>query len=75
MEQVVKEMEQYEKAHSGVARPTTLEDPSLAGNIQSNSNILEEKLLQYIAATAQGMKMNLDYIKKNGGSSKYEHIL
>ena len=61
-------MEQYE-AVTGVARPT-LEDLSLAGYNQSQSSILEENLLQYIAATAQGIKMNLDYIKKNGGSSK-----
>ena len=73
MEQLMKEMEEYEKAHSGVTRPTTLGDPSLVGH-QSNSNTLKKDMLEYIAATAQGMKINLDYIRKNGGQRTYDCI-
>ena len=71
LDQIKKEMEQYETAY-GVIRPTTLEDPSLVIYRQSNSNILREILLQYIVATVQGIKINLDYIYNSGTSRKYK---
>ena len=69
---VEQEIEKYEKVHSRVTRPKTLEDLSLAGHKPTNNSMLEDILLQYIVATALGMKINLDYIRKNGGSRKYK---